>query len=179
MMRARYGAVVLVFAGMLVTAAGALSQEYIVMGTPMVNIRTGPSTDHVIVGRAEKGDIFRVIKKNGDWLQIAMFTTDHRYVFSASYVYPLTTKDLVSGHRMELADYPDETKRSLYRSLQQAKGRAQREADELIPTSIDEERNTNFRRTMEDRIILEMMHIYDFQPALFDDLVGEGEKSNW
>jgi hypothetical protein len=169
----------MVLVSMLVTAAGALSQEYIVMGTPMVNIRTGPSTDHVIVGRADKGDIFKVIGRDGDWLEIAMFTADHRYVFSASYVYPLTTADLVPGHRMELADFSEETRLSLYKSLQQAKGRAQREADEIIPASLDEERNSSFRRIMGDRIMLEMMHVYSFQPALHDDLVDEGQKSRW
>jgi len=27
------------------------------MGTPHVNIRTGPGTEYVVVGKAEKGDI--------------------------------------------------------------------------------------------------------------------------
>ena len=179
MLKARYGAVVLLLlVGMLVAAVGAWSQEYIVMGTPMVNIRTGPSTDHVIVGRAEKGDIFKVIAKDGDWLQIVMFTGDHRYVFAAPYVYDLTREDFVPGHRMELPD-SDGTRRSLYRSLQAARERAKKEADEVIPASVDAERNANFRRIMEDRIILEMMHIYGVQPALYNDLVDEGEKSNW
>jgi hypothetical protein len=80
---------------------------------------------------------------------------------------------------MELTDTSEETRRSLYMSLQQAKDRAQREADEIIPAPVDEERNAGFRRIMEDRIILEMMHIYDFQPALYSDLVDEGQKNSW
>jgi geranylgeranyl pyrophosphate synthase len=80
---------------------------------------------------------------------------------------------------MELADFSEETRLSLYKSLQQAKGRAQREADEIIPASLDEERNSSFRRIMGDRIMLEMMHVYSFQPALHDDLVDEGQKSRW
>ncbi|MBN2030293.1 SH3 domain-containing protein [bacterium] len=179
MLKTRNGFIVLIFLiGMLASTRGAQSQEYIVMGTPLVNIRTGPSTDHVIVGRAEKGDIFKVIGKNSDWWEIAMFTADHRYVFSAPYVYTLNKAELVSGHSMELPD-SEETKRSLYRSLQEAKTRAKREADEVIPPFVDAERNENFRRIMEDRIILEMLHIYGFQPALYNDLIAEGEKNGW
>ena len=148
------------------------------MGTPLVSIRTGPSTDYVIVGRAEKGNIFNIIEKRGEWLEIEMFTADHRYVFSAPYVYTLNKAELLPGHHMELPD-SEETKRSLYRSLQEAKARAEREADEVIPASVDAERNENFRRIMEDRIILEMLHIYGLQPPLYNDLVTEGEKNSW
>ena len=160
------------------TPGSAWGQEYIVMGTPMVNVRTGPSTDHVIVGRAEKGDIFKLVGKKGDWLEIMMFSGEHRFVFAAPYVYDLTKADLVSGHRMELPE-SEETKRSLYRSMKEARDRAEREADEIIPASVDVERNATFRKIMEDRIILEMLHIYGFQPAMYDDLVNEGGKSNW
>jgi len=179
MLKAGNSALVLILlTSMLAAAVGAWSQEYVVMGTPMVNIRTGPSTNHIIVGRAEKGDIFKVIGKRGDWLEIAMFTADHRYVFSAPYVYALQRATLVPGHRMELPD-SEETKLSLYRSLQEAKNRAKREAEEIIPASVDAGRNANLRRIMEDRIILEVLHIHGFQPALYNDLVAEGEKNSW
>jgi hypothetical protein len=161
-----------------VVAAPAVCQEYIVMGTPSVNIRTGPGTDHVIAGRAEKGDIYKVVSADGGWYKIEMFSGDYRYVVSESYVYDLTPAQLVSGHRMELPE-SEKVCRSIYRSIAMAKDRAMKEADEIIPASIDKERNTSFRKIMEDRIILEMCHIYGLQPALYDDFRKKGAKNGW
>jgi len=158
--------------------AVAWGQEYVVMGAPTVNIRTGPSTDHVVIGRAGKGDVFRLIAKDGDWLEIGMFSGVHRYVFAGSYVYELTRAQLVPGHRMALPE-SENARRSMYQGLQRARDRAAREAEEVIPASVDGERNATFRRVMEDRIILEMMRDNGIQPALYDDLVSEGEKSHW
>jgi hypothetical protein len=178
MLKAGYGAVVFVLMTALGTTGVAWSQEYIVMGAPTVNIRTGPSTDHVVVGRAGKGDVFKLTGKDRGWLEIGMFSGAHRYVFAASYVYELTRVELVPGHRMALPESED-ARRSIYRRLQQAKDRAKREADEIIPASVDAERNVTFRRIMEDRIVLEVMRDCGVQPALYDDLVSEGEKGNW
>jgi uncharacterized protein YgiM (DUF1202 family) len=173
-----YAVVLLVLLTTFGMTAVAWGQEYIVMGAPTVNIRTGPSTDHVIIGRAGKGDVFKLIAKDGDWLEIGMFSGVHRYVFAGSYVYELTRAQLVPGHRMTLPD-SENARRSIYRGLQRARDRAEREAEEVIPASVDAQRNATFRRIMEDRIILEMMRDNGIQPALYDDLVSEGEKSNW
>ena len=156
----------------------ARSQEYIVMGTPLVNIRTGPSTEHIVIGRAKKGDIFRVAARDGDWIEIEMFTTDPRYVFSASYVYPLTSEDLVPEHRMALPDSLSVFYR-MQRDIMVAKERARREASEIIPESVDEERHAYLRRIIEDRVILETFHIHGVQPALYTDLMDHAQKANW
>ena len=163
---------VLVLVGTLGAAAGAWAQEFIVLGTPLVNIRTGPSTGHVIVGRADKGDIFKLISRSGDWLEIAMFSGDHRYVFAAPYVYDLTRAQLVPGHRMTQPESAD-TRRAICRDLRAAKDRARSEAAEIIPASVDADRNAAFRRIMEDRLILETMHILGVQPAMYDELSCE------
>jgi hypothetical protein len=83
------------------------------------------------------------------------------------------------SRRYEACHKSDELSRSIYRSIAMAKDRAMKEADEIIPASIDKERNANFRKIMEDRIILKMCHIYGLQPALYDDLMKEGASSGW
>lgn len=164
--------------GTFAMPVAARGQEYIVMGTSRVNIRTGPSMDSMIIGRASKGDIFKLIEKKGNWLEINMFSGAPRYVFAASYVYDLTREMLVPGHRMALPE--DETvRRLLYRRVQEARDRAKREADEVVPAPLDAERNISFRRIAEDRIIFEIMHSNGIQPALFDDLAAEGERNSW
>ncbi len=77
-------------------------QEYVVMGTPLVNLRTGPSTNAMVIGRAEKGDIYRVLGQSEDWYEILMFSGESRFVTKADYVYPLETRQLADGHRMAL-----------------------------------------------------------------------------
>jgi uncharacterized protein YgiM (DUF1202 family) len=109
-------------------AVPVVCEEYIVMGTPLVNIRTGPGPDYSIIGRAEKGDIYKVVSTDGGWYKIEMFSGDHRYVVSESYVYDLTPAQIVSGHRLELPE-SDELSRSIYRSIAMAKDRAMKEAD--------------------------------------------------
>ncbi len=168
----------LVITAVVASSKEACSQEYVVMGTPMVNIRTGPSTEHVVVGRAEKGDIFRVAATDGDWIEIEMFTKDRRYVFSASYVYPLTSADLVPGHRMALSDSARVLRRA-YQDIMAAKTRAQREASEIIPETANAERHAYLRRIIEDRVILETMHIHGIQPALYVDLMEHAQEAKW
>jgi len=170
---------VLVFLGMmLMMAVSASCQDYIVMGTPLVNIRTGPSTDDVIVGRAEKGDIYKVVGRVEGWYEIATFSGDDRYVFAADYVYPLKQETLVPGHGMVLSEFKKDL-RPIYLDIQEAKKRAMKEADEVIPVSIDKARNANFRKIMEDRIILETLHIHGLQSALYGDLMDEAGSRNW
>ena len=42
----------------------------VITRTDMVNIRSGPGTQHDIVFKAERGVPFRVLKRQGDWIQI-------------------------------------------------------------------------------------------------------------
>ena len=55
---AAWVAFVVVLAVMLLPVASARCTEYVVTRSPNVNIRTGPGTDRVIIGRTTKGDIF-------------------------------------------------------------------------------------------------------------------------
>jgi hypothetical protein len=152
-------------------AAKAAPQTYVVMGTPHVNLRTGPGTEHVVVARAEKGDIFHVTGQTGGWWEIRMFSGDARYVSKAVRVYPLEPSQLVEGHGMTL---PESAARcnSMRQSVLMGLDRAQREADELLPRTVDAQRHDSFRRVLEDKILLETFHNYGLQPALYEPLMA-------
>jgi SH3-like domain-containing protein len=156
----------------------AAPQEYVVMGTPLVNLRTGPSTTAMVIGRAEKGDIFKVVGQTEEWYKILMFSGAPRYVTKSDFVYPLEQKDLVDGHRMSL---PASTarSRSIFWDTESGLDRAAREALEIIPATLNRERYTVLKKILEDKILLEMFHIHGIQPALYRDLVSEARKEGW
>lgn len=154
------------------------AQDYVVMGTPLVNVRTGPSTGSMVVGRAEKGDIFEVVGEEDGWYKIRMFSTVPRYVVKADFVYPLTRPDLVEGHGMIL---PTSTARirSIFWDTEEGLDRAAREATEVIPVTLNRDRHTYLKQVLEDRVLLEMFHIHGVQPALYRELLGEARKAHW
>ena len=61
-----FQAISFLMAGWLAGAETLIAQDYVVMGTPLVNLRTGPSTGAMVIGRAEKGDLFEVIGEDGE-----------------------------------------------------------------------------------------------------------------
>ena len=170
-------AVLLMAAAFPCTAFGA-PQEYVVMGTPLVNLRTGPSTNAMVIGRAEKGDIFRVVGQTEEWYKILMFSGEPRYVTKSDYVYPLEEASLVEGHGMDL---PPSTarSRSIFWDTEKGLDRAAREALEIIPATLNRERYTVLKKILEDRILLEMFHIHGLQPALYQNLVAEARREGW
>jgi hypothetical protein len=166
---------------MAVNVAGAdslLAQDYVVMGTPLVNLRTGPSTGSMVVGRAEKGDIFEVVGEEDGWYKIKMFSSSPRYVIKADFVYALTRDGLVEGHEMFL---PTSTARlrSIFWDTEEGLDRAAREATEVIPVTLNRDRHTYLKEVLEDRVLLEMFHIHGVQPALYRDMVREARKEHW
>jgi hypothetical protein len=154
------------------------AQDYVVMGTPLVNLRTGPSTGSMVVGRADKGDVFEVVAEVDGWYKIKMFSSTPRYVVKADFVYPLSKADLVEGHGMFL---PTSTARlrSIFWDTEEGLDRAAREATEVIPVTLNRDRHTYLKQVIEDRVLLEMFHIHTVQPALYRELVGEARKERW
>jgi SH3-like domain-containing protein len=150
-------------------------REYVVVGTHELNIRTGPGTDRLIICRADKGDLFLYAGEVGDWHEIEMFSGERRWV-SKRYSYHIT--QLVPGHNMRVPG-TDSTRRALSASIRFALERAAHEAAEIIPASADAERHAVLRRILEDRHVLEMMHDYGVQPALYGDLRREANERGW
>jgi len=170
-------AVLLMAAAFPCTAFG-VPQEYVVMGTPLVNLRTGPSTNAMVIGRAEKGDIFRVVGQTEEWYKVLMFSGEPRYVTKSDYVYLLEEADLAEGHGMSL---PTSTarSRSIFWDTEKGLDRAAREALEIIPATLNRARYTVLKKILEDRILLEMFHIHGLQPALYRNLVAEARREGW
>ena len=159
------------------TAEAAVCREYVVMISRNINIRTGPGTVHVVVGRAWKGDVFELVGETGNWYIIAMFTGDNRYV-SKSWSARLREDQLLPGHAMRLPE-EEETRRALCRDIEGARARARGEAEELISRSLDAERNANLERVLEDRFILEVFSIYSIQPGIYPELMDEAAEKSW
>jgi uncharacterized protein YraI len=170
--------VVLLLAMTLPAGVHAAPQDYVVMGTPLVNLRTGPSTNAMVLGRAEKGDIFKVLGQTDEWSEILMFSGEVRYVVKADFVYPLREDQLVEGHGMNL---PTSTARcrSIFWDTEEGLDRAAREALEIIPATMNRERYNVLKKILEDRILLEMFHIHGIQPALYGELVAEARREGW
>ena len=170
--------VVLLLALCLPAGVHAAPQDYVVMGTPLVNLRTGPSTNAMIIGRAEKGDIFKVVGQTDEWYQVLMFSGESRYVTKSNFVYPLRKDQLVEGHGMHL---PESTARarSIFWDTEEGLDRAAREALEIIPATLNRDRHTVLKKILEDRILLEMFHIHGIQPALYGDLVAAARRERW
>jgi uncharacterized protein YraI len=169
---------VLLLAVTLPSRVHAAPQDYVVMGTPLVNLRTGPSTNAMVLGRAEKGDIFKVLGQTDEWYEILMFSGETRYVVKADFVYPLRGDQLVEGHGMSL---PTSTARcrSIFWDTEGGLDRAAREALEIIPATMNRERYNVLKKILEDRILLEMFHIHGIQPALYRELVAEARREGW
>ncbi|MFC1662100.1 SH3 domain-containing protein [Gemmatimonadota bacterium] len=180
-------------AGILITAMTAQAQElpppqapeaaspeysYVVMGKPHVNIRTGPSMDAMVIGKAEKGDVFQVVREIENWFEVLMFSGEVRYVTNADYVYPLTEEQIVEGHRLFLPPSSARS-RAVFWDSERGLDRAAREASEIVPATMNREIYTRFRKIMEDRILLEMFHIHGVQPAVYGDLVAEARREGW
>jgi hypothetical protein len=162
-------AVIALFVVLSAAVPPAICKDYVVMISRNINIRTGPGTDRFIVGRAWKGDIFECTGEIGSWYEILMSSGDYRYV-SKTWSAKLTEPDILPGHRMRLPA-SDDSLRALHRDILHAKERAAREADEIIPASVDYERNLVYRRILEDRHIMEVMGMYRVQPALYQEMV--------
>ncbi len=156
----------------------ATPQDYVVLGTPLVNIRTGPSPDAMVVGRAQKGDIFKVVGQTEEWYRVVLFSNEPRFILKADYVHPLSTDQLLEAHGMAL---PASTARcrSIFWDTESGLDRAAREASEIIPRTLNLERHTVLRRVLEDRILLEMFAVHRVQPALYRELVATARREGW
>lgn len=157
--------------------APALSAEFLVTIAKNVNIRTGPGTGNFIIGRTEKGDLYKYVGEEDDWYKIEMFSGEIRYI-GKSVGARLTEQQLLPGHEMAVPE-SESRRRLIYKDILNARERAKKEAGEIIPEHINQERHENFRAIREDGNILYIMHSYGVQPALYDYFMGEGEHKSW
>lgn len=147
----------------------AATPDFVVLGAFDVNLRAGPGTEHVVIGQADKGDLFICTGERDGWYRIEMFSGVDRYV-SSRYAYPLTRAQIVPGHRLRL---PDETTgRALRAAVRVALELAERETAAAIPQA-DAERRRPHRAVLEDRLLLATFHQYGVQPAIYRALLDD------
>ena len=61
-----------------ITPASARGQ-YVRITGEAVNVRTEPSTQSTVIVVAERGDVFGFVGRQGQWLEITMFSGDSRW----------------------------------------------------------------------------------------------------
>ena len=61
-----------------------------------VNIRLGPDTSSVILGKANTGDVVNILEKNGDWLKIDPIPNSFGWI-NKNFVNRIENRELVSG----------------------------------------------------------------------------------
>lgn len=170
-------AVALLLLAAFAGGAAAQDQGYIVMRASRVNLRATPSTDGRLVTAAEKGDVFKLVSRDGDWFKVEMFGPAYRYVFAASYVHPLAGKELAAAQRMALPD--SSAAHRAYLAVVAAREQAERKSAASAPEGAVAERLAFLRGIVEDRMILQAMHDHHLQPALYDDLMARAKAENW
>ena len=154
----------------------AFANEFVVLIHSGVNIRTEANTSSIVVAEASKGELHRFIDEAGDWYVIELFSGERRYI-SKSLSARLKESQLLAGHHFVLPS-SEETRREMYGRILKAKERARRETEEIIPATLDEERNQRYRKILEDRYILKIFQNYEVQPALYANLIAEGVREN-
>lgn len=149
----------------LLPAQAPDSRDFVVLSHFDVNVRTGPGVDQIIVGRAQKGTLFPFVAETDDWYEVELFSGVSRYV-SRSLTYYLTADQIIPGHRLELPANEDSV-RALISDTRVEKRRAAREAEALLPSSLDAERHAALRRLLVDRNLLQLFEDRSIQPAVY------------
>jgi len=139
--------------------------EFVVLSHSDVNLRAGPGLDRVIVGRSDKGTLFPLVGEAGEWYGIQMFSGVPRYV-RKSLCYHLAPDQIIPGHRLELSSNHDSVA-ALTAAIAVETDRAAREAEIVLPLSLDAERHETLRQLLVDRYLLELFTEQGVQPAVY------------
>jgi hypothetical protein len=135
-----------------------------------VNVRFSPSTASTVVAQAKKGDIFELSGKTGNWYRIYMFSGMFRYVYS-KLAKPFTGEIF----------FPDsaESRKDIFLAIENAEDRSIREAEEKHPVSIDISANVDYKRILQDRYKLDVMHKFNLQTPIEREISLEGVIKKW
>ena len=72
-------------------------KDYVVLIHSSVNIRTGPGTSNIVIGKASKGQLYHIIGEVENWYKIKLFTDNIRYI-SKSLSAKLNETEIVPQH---------------------------------------------------------------------------------
>ena len=99
------------------------SKDYVVLIHSGVNIRTGPGTLYIEVGKASKGQLYHFMGETGNWYKIELFSGEIRYV-SKSLSAKLGESEILPQHYFILP--PKESKqRSIYKRILRVRSKAE------------------------------------------------------
>lgn len=147
----------------------AKGYDYVVACTQQLNIRSGPSLDHMVIARAEKGDLFTFTGENEEWFEVRLFSGAKRYL-SKRYAAGLQTSGILAGHNLRLpATW--EKRASLRSSVIVLTRQSRRWAEELLPRAEDGKRHETLYEVLLDQRLLELFHVAGTHSALFDSLM--------
>jgi len=141
------------------------SGDFVVLSHSAVNLRTGPGLDHSVIGRADKGMLFPLVGKAGEWYEIQMFSGVPRYV-SRSLCYHLTPDQIIPGHQLKLPSTQDSVA-AFAAAIAVERDRAARQADTLLPPVRDAEGHETQRLRLVDQYLLDLFTEQGVQPAVF------------
>jgi hypothetical protein len=148
------------------------ARDYVVLIHSGVNIRFRPSTSSIVIGKASKGQLYHFFGEAENWYKITLFTGEVRFI-SKSLSAKLNETEIVPQHYFILPSSETEQK-DIYRRVLRAKTRAKREAEEIIPASLDMEKHKTYYKILCDRYILEIFQNHQVHPALYDKLKNMG-----
>lgn len=152
---------------LLALCSTAPAAEYIQVTKNKVRIRTAPTTEAEIIGTANKGDVFEVHERSGQWVGILMFSGEGRYIHS-SLVGPID----------ELPALPDaDTRKQACIELARVQNQAIAEALEQFASHFD--RMIDHERLLTDRMELPIFQRYGIAPARNSELLIECVTKKW
>jgi len=141
---------------------------YVQVVRDVVNVRSEPSVGAPIVAKAVRGDIFRVISEDGEWYEIALFSSETRYLYK-----PIT----------RMTDYetkiPEKKARitAIYREVVRAEDRALNEA--AAKCSGDVAECIRLEELLRDKYTLQLFHRFGLQPPCYHCLIVEAAKNTF
>jgi hypothetical protein len=122
-----------------------------------VNIHLKANSNSTIVARAQKGDVFTLVKITDNWYQIYMFSGEPRYVRQTA-ANGTTTSPALPSSAMKACE-----------KIDNAEGRSTDMAENKYPNDIY--KKIDYSRILVDKFKLSIFHEYNIPPVKHSDLI--------
>ncbi len=144
------------------------TQSYIKIIKNGTNIRSKPNTNSIVIVTALAGDAFKLVKLEGNWYLITMFSGEYRYVFAS-----------LAEKQNEVPSLPSlkEVRKKAFIELVRAQDKAVAESMARYPNDFNKQ--TTLEYILYDRYELPICRKYSIPPPLYYKLIIEGAKSGW
>jgi hypothetical protein len=159
----------------LMGLGNVIAQNHVVLNRFNVEIYTKPSSESMVVCTAGKSTVFKLLDQKNGWVTIKLYSEKPRYVAEEN-VYFL--KSLIPAHRMNLPENNDRLER-IYEEIEKVSIQARKNADEIIPKSVDIDRHENYYQLRFDQLCQQVFEQFDMQPGLYSELVAKIKGQRW